>query len=369
MDSGELCQSSIGKLADLIKRREITVSDVVKAVLHRIQTVNPRINAYITVLSDEAVEVSRELDDVIRRGKHRGMLHGVPFAAKDIFATRGVLTSAASKILVENIPDHDATSVARLREEGAVLIGKQNLHEFAYGPTSEESHYGPCRNPWNTEMVSGGSSGGSAAAVAAGICHGALGSDTGGSIRIPASLCGVVGLKPTYGRISRYGVIPLSWSLDHVGVITRTVEDAALMLETVSGKDPHDPTCSNRPTPKLAPHLSEDVTGIKAAVLKQFMDECVDAKVRKAVETAIGAVEKLGVEVEEITVPNVEHTAGVTNMLMACEATSVHEEWLKTRVNEYQPSVSTRLQVGYFYTSMHYIKALKVREWFRREFA
>ena len=340
-----------------------------RVTIERIEGINTKINSYTSVLEKDAISAAKKADEEIRSGKHRGPLHGIPISVKDILAARGSITSAASKILAGNLTDYDATAVERLRQAGAIIIGKNNCHEFAYGPTAEDSYYGPCRNPWNTELIAGGSSGGSASAVAACLCYGSLGTDTGGSGRIPSSYCGTVGLKPTYGRVSRFGVIPLSWNLDHVSPIARTVEDAAILLEATAGSDPKDVTCSEKPVPHYQDALSNDVKQVKAGILSEYFEGCVDRDVRKTVEAAVEVIKGLGVRAEEISILNIENSAPVANMLIACEATSNHEKWLRERREDYQPSVRTRLEVGYFYSANHYIKALRLREWFRREFA
>ena len=368
MDPREVRQGSIKEVSAWIRNGEVSSTEIVKDLIERTRGVNKKLNAYISVLEKDAVTAARRADEEIRSGKSRGPLHGIPVSVKDILAVRGSITSAASKLLAENLTDYDATSVEHLREAGAIIIGKNNCHEFAYGPTAEDSYYGPCRNPWNPELVTGGSSGGSASAVAACLCYGSLGTDTGGSSRIPSSYCGTVGFKPTYGRVSRFGVIPLSWNLDHVSPIARTVEDAAILLEAIAGMDPRDSTSSERPVPRYQSALSNDFKRMKVGVLGKYLEECLDQEVRRRVETAVEVIRGLGVPVSEISIPKIEHSAPVANMLIACEATSIHEKWLKERREDYQPSVRTRLEVGYFYSANHYVKALRLREWFRREF-
>ncbi|MBI2649058.1 MAG: Asp-tRNA(Asn)/Glu-tRNA(Gln) amidotransferase subunit GatA [Thaumarchaeota archaeon] len=369
MDSRQVCGLSITDAAKLVKDKEISSTEIVKAILERIEIVNPKINAYISVLGKESLAAAKRADEEIRSGKYRGPLHGIPVSLKDNIAAKGTITSAASKILAENVTDYDATAVERLKRAGAIIIGKNNLHEFAYGPTNEESHIGPCRNPWNTELITGGSSGGSAASVAACISFGSLGTDTGGSGRIPSTFCGTVGFKPTYGRVSRHGVIPVSWTLDHVTPITRTVEDAAILLEAIAGADSKDNTTADVPVPHYSAGLSKKLTQVRAGILTKYFEESVDGEVRRIAERGVESIKGLGVKVEEISIPNIEHAAPVTNLLMACEATSIHEKWLKTRREDYSPFVLTRLEVGYFYTANHYIRTLRLREWFRREFA
>src|SRR5436190_6797752 len=232
-----------------IRSKQLSSLDVTRAYLTRIERLNPRLNAFITVTSDQALSRARELDAELASGRWRGPLHGVPIALKDIIDTAGVRTTAASALFKDRVPEEDADVVRRLQAAGAVLIGKLNLHEFAYGGTSIASHFGAVHNPWKPEFIAGGSSGRSGAAIAAGLCFGALGTDTGGSIRLPAAHCGIVGLKATYGRVSTRGVLPLAWSLDHVGPMSRTVADAAAVLQIIARYDPQEPTSVERPVP------------------------------------------------------------------------------------------------------------------------
>ncbi len=234
---------SISEAAELLRQKKISPVDLATACLDRIERLNPVLNAFITVIHESALAQARVAEDEIQHGKWRGPLHGIPIGLKDLIDTAGVRTTCGSALFADRVPTEDADVVQRLKRAGAVLLGKQNLQEFAYGGTSASSHFGAVHNPWNPKHIAGGSSGGSAAAVATGMCFGAIGSDTGGSIREPAAFCGVVGLKPTYGRVSTRGVFPLSWSLDHIGPICRNVRDAALMLEVIAGYDALDATC------------------------------------------------------------------------------------------------------------------------------
>ena len=245
----ELIVRPISQLAPLLEKKLISPVELYHEALSRAHRLQPTLNSFITITEEEGRKAATEAETEIRNGHYRGPLHGIPISIKDLFATRGVRTTAGAKILRNSVPDFDATAVARLHQAGMVMVGKANMHEFAYGVTNDNLHYGAARNPWDQTRVPGGSSGGSAAAVASSQCTASLGSDTGGSIRIPSAACGTVGLKPTYGRVSRYGVIPLSWSLDHVGPITKTVEDAAIMLGAIAGPDPNDATASSRAVP------------------------------------------------------------------------------------------------------------------------
>jgi aspartyl-tRNA(Asn)/glutamyl-tRNA(Gln) amidotransferase subunit A len=247
----ELTDLSLEALSRAIRKSEASPLEATEACLQRISERDEALNSFVTVCSDSALAEARQRTEELARGEVRGPLHGIPIAFKDLYATQGLRTTAGSGILRDWIPDHDATVVRKLREAGAIILGKVGMYEFAYGASSVNVHWGAVRNPHDLTRTTGGSSSGSGAAVAAGLCYGSLGSDTGGSIRCPASFCGIVGLKPTYGRVSRYGAVPLAWSLDHVGPMTRTVADAALMLEAISGHDSQDPTTSRSPVPRF----------------------------------------------------------------------------------------------------------------------
>src|SRR5437016_5698154 len=253
---------SLQQVSELIRKKSASPVELTEECLKRIEKLNPALNAYITVMGEQALRQARELEAERQSGKWRGPLHGIPIGLKDLIDTAGVRTTAASAIFANRIPTDDAEVVRRLRAAGAILIGKLNMHEFAYGATSVPSHYGPVHNPWKLDRIAGGSSGGSGAAVAAELCYGALGSDTGGSIRQPSAYCGIVGFKPTYGRVSTRGVIPLSWSLDHIGPMCRTVADAALLLGVIAGYDPLETTSLDAPVPDYAHALRTKVSGL-----------------------------------------------------------------------------------------------------------
>lgn len=258
--------------------------------LERITKYNPALNAFITVTAEHALAAARQMDEEWRRGNWRGPLHGIPIALKDNIDTAGIRTTAASELFKDRVPSDDAEVVRRLKNAGAIILGKLNLHEFAYGGTSTVSYFGAVRNPWALDHLAGGSSGGSAAAVAADLCYGSLGTDTAGSIRIPASYCGVVGFKPTYGRVSLHGVIPLSWSLDHLGPICKTVEDAAVMLEAIAGYDRRDPTTVDLPVPDYTRALRTATSKLRVGVPRTLFFENLDPEVAQALEAAVGAI-------------------------------------------------------------------------------
>jgi len=335
MADTELCILTLGELAALLRGKQVSPVEVTQAYLERIETLDPTFNAYITVTAEQALAEARRCEEEILHGDYRGPLHGIPIALKDLYDTAGVPTTAASRIYAQRVPDEDATSVARLRATGAVILGKTNLHEFAYGVTTASSFLGPTRNPWDQARVPGGSSGGSGAAVAAGLCAAATGSDTGGSIRIPAALCGIVGLKPTYGRISCHGLLPLSWTLDHAGPMTRSVYGAAAMLTAMAGYDPRDPASADVPVPDFAASLEEGMTGLR-----------------------------IGLEVPRVR----EGMEAALTILMA-EATAIHEEFLRTRPDDYQPDVRARLEKGFDITGLDYARARRSGELLRRDFA
>jgi aspartyl-tRNA(Asn)/glutamyl-tRNA(Gln) amidotransferase subunit A len=295
-------------------------------------------------------------------------LHGIPISIKDLFATRGVRTTAGSKVLAKWIPDFDATAVARLHQAGMVLVGKTNMHEFAYGVTNDNPHYGPARNPWDPTRVPGGSSGGSAAAVASSQCTASLGSDTGGSIRTPAAVCGVVGLKPTYGRVSRYGAIPLAWSLDHVGPLTKSVEDAAIMLAAIAGPDPNDPSASSRPLPDYRKEMRGSIRGLRLGVPRRYFFEHVDPEIQKLVSEAIRQLESMGTTTVEVDIPDLESCSAMEAHITLAEAASYHEPYLKKQADDYSPGVRTNLEAGRYLLATDYVKSQRARTLLQRTF-
>lgn len=361
MTSQELCFLTLAEQARLIRGKEVSPVEVVGSVLRQIERIDGQVNAYITVMAETAMASAREAETEIAKGGYRGPLHGIPIALKDLFYTRGVRTTAGSKILKDFVPTEDATAVTRLREARAVIVGKTNMHEFAFGPLNTNPHYGDAHNPWDLERMTGGSSGGSAAAVAASMCSAALGSDTGGSIRIPAALCGVFGIKPTYGRVSRYGAIPCAWSLDHVGPLSRTAEDAALLLGVLAGWDARDPASSQEPVPDYAAALHQPVSGVKVAVLREYVTDPMEPEVTAAFRAALETLRQLGIQVEEISVPEVEAAIGASTAIMFPEAASYHEENLRTRPEDYGPDVRARLEQGLMIAATDYLKGQRVR--------
>src|SRR5712692_6825641 len=293
---------SVRQLSPLLQRREISPLEITRICLDRIETLNPALNAFITVTADSALAEARRAEVEIGRGEWRGPLHGVPVAIKDLINTAGVRTTAASALNANHIPTEDAEVLRRLKEAGAVIVGKNNLHEFAYGGSSLISHFGAVHNPWAVDHIAGGSSGGSAAAVASGLCYAAIGTDTAGSIREPAALCGCVGLKPTYGRVSARGVIPLSWSLDHVGPLAATVGDAAAVLQAIAGYDAADITTSNVPVEDYVSALRESSKRLRVGIPRKYFYDDLDEEVRGAVEQALAVIGTLVAQVRDVQI-------------------------------------------------------------------
>jgi len=339
----EMIDLSISEAAELLRQQKISPVELATACLDRIERLNPVLNAFITVTREGAMAQARAAEDEIQRGQWRGPLHGIPIGLKDLIDTAGVRTTCGSALFADRVPTEDADVVQRLKRAGAVLLGKQNLQEFAYGGTSASSHYGAVHNPWSPKHITGGSSGGSAAAVAAGMCFGAIGSDTGGSIREPAAFCGVVGLKPTYGRVSTRGVFPLSWSLDHVGPICRNVRDAALMLEAIAGYDALDPTCVDWPTEQYAQcanalNVKTDFRiGVRIGIARQPFFEDLDRDIELAINEAIEVIRRISLEVIEVLLPS------VPTAVQAPEVYAVHKNYYANSPELYRPWMRERL--------------------------
>src|SRR5438552_11215717 len=329
--------------AEAVRARRLSPTSLVEACLARIEMLEPRLNAFITVTAALAREQAREAEREIAAGRYKGPLHGIPVAVKDLFATSGIRTTAGSRILAKWVPSEDATVVRRLREAGAVLLGKLGLHEFAYGISSVNPHFGDVRNPWDTTKIPGGSSGGSAVAVVAGEAYAALGSDTGGSIRIPASLCGCVGLKPTFGRASLFGAVPLAWSLDHPGPLARTVRDVAVAMTAIAGHDPRDPISADRPVPDFLAGIDDGPRKLRVGVPNDHVwDEC-DPAIATAVRAAIEALARAGAEILEIRWPRAAAYAKAASAVLGVEARAYHEGAFPGRSAEYGPLVRARL--------------------------
>lgn len=355
-------QLTLTEAADAVRARTISSLELTDALLDRIARLDPTYRAFITVTADEARTAARAADD--GRGPD-GPLRGVPIALKDLYDTAGVRTTAGAKILADRVPDQDATVTARLRAAGSVFLGKLNMHEFAYGVSTDNPHYGTCRNPWNTGRVPGGSSGGSGVAIAAGLCLGTLGSDTGGSIRIPSSLCGITGLKPTYGLVSRTGVLPLAWSLDHVGPMARTTEDCALLLQVIAGYDPADPGSADVPVPDYTAALAGGVRGLRIGLPRAHFFERLDPVVADAVEEAARAFQREGASLVDLDVEDVGLASVAGGVMLATEAASYHQRWLSERPDDYGVDVLRRLLGGALHSGVAYVNAQRARRQWR----
>jgi aspartyl-tRNA(Asn)/glutamyl-tRNA(Gln) amidotransferase subunit A len=339
----ETLNLALEEAAALVRDRRASPVELTEACLARVGAVEPRLNAFVTVTADLARAEAREAEAELAKGRYRGPLHGIPVAVKDLFATKGIRTTAGSKILADWIPREDATVVRKLRETGAVLLGKLGLHEFAYGISSVNPHFGDVRNPWDTTKIPGGSSGGSAVAVVAGEAYATLGSDTGGSIRIPASLCGCVGLKPTYGRASLFGSVPLSWSLDHPGPLARTVRDVALAMVAIAGHDPRDPASANREVSDLMSGIEQGAPRLRVGVPTDYVwDEC-DPAIAAAVRSAIEALARAGADVRELPWTGAAEYGKAASAILGVEARAYHEGAFPGRASEYGPLVRARL--------------------------
>jgi len=363
----ELQFATIETLSGLLAKKKISPVELTKLYLARIERLNPKLNAFLTVAAESALGEARRAETELLRGKRRGAVQGIPVALKDNIATRNLRTTMGSTILRDFVPREDATVVRKLRQAGAIVLGKTNLHEFAYGVTSENPHYGAVRNPWNAERIAGGSSGGSAVAVAAGLCAAAIGSDTGGSIRIPSALCGAVGFKPTFGRVSVHGVFPLAPSFDHVGPITRSVEDAALVLECIVGRDSQDRYSVLRREKHF--RIKRGRKRVRLGRPKEHFWVEMDPEVRKITEGALAEFGKSGVTVEEISLASMGAGVEAANLIAAVEARQVHERtgYFPGRADEYGADVRGRLDQGGTVPAVDYLNAQETMRRAREE--
>lgn len=341
--------------------------ETVRAHLERIERLDGKTRSFITVEAEGALAAARVRDAELAAGRARGVLHGVPLAYKDLCHVRGLPTSCGTSTREYFVDEHECTAVTRLTAAGAITLGKLNMSELAMGPFGDNPHHGDVQNPWRAGHVSGGSSSGSAAAVAAGLALGALGSDTGGSIRLPAACCGIVGLKPTYGRVSRTGVMPLSWSLDHVGPMTRTVADAALMLSVIAGHDSRDATSSRRRVERDYA-LGRSIAGLRVGIVENFYFQDLDAEMEVGVRAAIQRLGELGGRLETLTVPDPESIASVCNVIARAESAAIHTRILRERPHELGAAVRTRLALGLAIAATDYLQALRLRSRLTRAF-
>jgi aspartyl-tRNA(Asn)/glutamyl-tRNA(Gln) amidotransferase subunit A len=358
---------TIREAAALLRQRRVSALELAEQSIARIESLNPSLNAFLTVTAGKARDRARQADEELTRGVDRGPLHGIPIAYKDLFYTKGVRTTAGSLLFVKQFPAYDAAVVEKLSDAGAVMAGKTGMHELAYGITSDNPHFGPIANPWNTECIPGGSSGGSGAAVAGGMVAAAMGSDTGGSIRIPASFCGVVGLKPSFGRVSRYGTVPLGYSLDHMGPLTRTVRDAALVLNAIAGYDRRDPASSRAGVEDFLPPDEVQLAGVRIGLPENFYFDRVDAEVREAVHRAARLAEEAGAEIVPLRVPDIEALNAVGRIILLCEASALYEPYMDQR-DLFGTAVLALLDQGRLLRATDYINAQRIRRSLTRDF-
>jgi aspartyl-tRNA(Asn)/glutamyl-tRNA(Gln) amidotransferase subunit A len=343
----------LAEASQAVQKKEVSPVELTEACLKEIERRNPELNAFITVTAVSALGEARKAEAEIARGEWRGPLHGIPLAVKDLAETAGVRTTAASAVLKDNVPTTDAEVIRRLKAAGAILLGKVNLHEFAYGGSGIIGHFGPARNPWNTAHITGGSSSGSAAAVAGGLCYGAIGTDTAGSIRLPSAFCGLTGHKPTYGLVSTRGIIPLSWSLDHVGPMARTAADAAIMLQAIASYDPQDIYCQRFPPVFYPSAIEEPATALRLGIAREFWSQ-LDDEVRTAVDAGVSALQSLTAGTREISL-----STAADRTVVRSEPYAYHQQHLPAHENDYHPETLKRIRSGADVTAAQYIQAYR----------
>ena len=367
MDKKELPFLTASQLSKLIETKEVSPVEATEAYLDRIQQVDPKLNSYITVTGEQALEAARQAEQEIAAGRHRGPLHGVPLAVKDQFNTAGIRTTGGSSILKDNIPDEDATVISNLKKAGAVMLGKLNMSEFAMAEIYNHP-YGTPRNPWDLERNPGTSSSGSGAATAASLCATSLGEDTGGSIRGPANFSGLVGLRPSHGRVSRYGVLGGSWSMDTVGPISRSVEDAAITIQAIAGYDPKDAYSWNVPVPDYRQALTGDIEGIKLGVVQERMDSPnLDPEFRDTVAKAISVLGELGASSEDVSIPLAPNAGALTMSILSVEWSNLHRPLFEPNIDELDHNNKIRFLTGSVIPAQYYYKAQKIRAVLRQQ--
>lgn len=366
--SYNLLNLTIKDLSKLISTREISPVDLIEATLERIAKLNPTLNAFITVVEDSARRDAKNAESLIKEGKYRGPLHGIPISLKDLIYVKGVKSTSGSKILSNFIPEYDSTVVKKLRDAGAIIVGMNNTHEFACGITNINPHYGSSKNPWDINRMSGGSSGGSAVAVSAGMTPASIGTDTSGSIRVPSSLCGLFGLKPTYGRVSKYGVQELAPSIDHIGPIARSTWDIAAVLQTIAGYDKLDNSTVDLPVPEFSKAILEGESKedrksnkFKIGIPLEFFFDLIDSRVMRTIEKFVDRLQSCGISTSPVHVEQTDKIFDSWRAIRLGESAAVHEQWIKTRHGEYGQNVIVMLEKGMEITAVEYINAHKLR--------
>jgi aspartyl-tRNA(Asn)/glutamyl-tRNA(Gln) amidotransferase subunit A len=364
MTADDLSYLTISEAASRLRRKEFSPLELTKACLARIKAIDGKLHSFITLTADLALRQAEQAEKELHSGNDRGPLRGIPIALKDLYATKGIRTTCHSAVLEHWIPDHDATAATKLQEAGTILLGKLGMHEFAFGGPSVDAPFPAVRNPWNTAHIPGGSSSGSGAALAAGLCYGALGSDTGGSIRTPSSHCGIVGIKPTYGRVSRFGVVPLSWSLDHAGPMARSVEDCAILLQAIAGYDSKDPASANVEVPDFRARLRGGIKGLRVGVPRaHWFDENkgTDPATEAVFDNALKTLESLGAVIVEIDGKAFSIARKANQTILVCEAYAYHEKTYQETPMKFGSSVRRRMLEGAFLSAADYINAQRAR--------
>ena len=366
MDQAQLPFQSVASLAQLLETKEISPVELLEAYLRRIDLLDFKYNAFLTVPRREAMEQARQAEREIVAGEYRGPMHGIPVAVKDQLLTKGIRSTGGSRILAEFVPDEDATVIANLKQSGAVLLGKTNLSEFAV--TGFSHRFSTPRNPWNLDISAGGSSSGSGAATAAFLCPTSIGEDTGGSIRRPAAWCGIVGLRPGWGRVSRHGLMPGIWSMDTIGPISRSVEDAAITLGAIAGYDPKDPTTWNTPVPDYRASLDGNISGLRVGVVRELLySDMVAPDVAAAFSSAVAVLDELGAAIEEVSIPLAAHANAISGALLAAEPAAVHQRWVRERLDDYGHDNRVGLLTGSIIPAQAYLKSQRLRTMLRQQ--
>lgn len=358
----------VSVLAKKIQTQEITSLELTKLFLQQSHSLNPELNAYISFRDELALEEAAKMDEEIKSGRYRGLLHGIPMAIKDNIYVGGEVTTMASKYHENFISDDDSSVVEKLREAGVVLIGKLNMHEYAWGITNNSPHFGPVKNPWNLKKIPGGSSGGTGAAVSAGLTPISLGTDTAGSIRIPSSACGIVGLKPTHGLVPKYGCFPLAWSLDHIGPMTKTVEDAAILLQGIAGFDPRDPVSKNVKIDNYLKDIDKPLAGRVIGIEEDYFFKDVDAPIENMLRDVISLLEKNGATIVKVKIPALRYSEYVELVTSLSEASAIHYEQLKKDPNQYGDDIRMLFELGFLFSSVDYLQAQQLRDQLKYEF-
>src|SRR5690625_1038303 len=368
MLSKELISKSVEELAPLIKNKSISPVELTKAVLEQAEATQETVNSYMAIYKEDAMAEARKAEEEINNGYYRGMYHGIPMAVKDNIYFKDKVTTMSSKIHADYVSDYDATVIKKMKEAGVIFTGKLSMHEYAWGITNNNPHYGAVRNPWNLDKIPGGSSGGSGAAVAADATVATLGTDTAGSIRIPSSACGVVGLKQTFGRVSKYGVYPLAWSLDHVGPMTKTVKDAAGLLQVIAGFDPNDPTTVDVPVDDYLGKITGDVKDLVIGVEEDYYFKEVDSEIEKLVRAGIQKLVDQGAKVQEVKIPTLKYAEWAELVTSLSEASAIHHSDMLTRPDDFGHDIRMLFELGELPSAVDYLQAQQVRRQLKHDF-